>query len=73
MTAAIYAKRQGLDVVVFGDTPGGNLVMIENICNYPGFVGGVSGAQLGTNGTLKAIEDGHRRQGDERRSVNPTR
>ncbi len=58
LTAAIYAKRQGLDVVVFGDTPGGNLVMIENIGNYPGFVGGISGAQLGTTFFAQAQSEG---------------
>jgi thioredoxin reductase (NADPH) len=47
LTAALYASRLGLDVVVFGDTPGGNLVKIEHVPNYPGFVGGVAGAQLG--------------------------
>jgi thioredoxin reductase (NADPH) len=48
LTAALYARRLGLDVVVLGDTPGGNLVNIESVQNYPGFIGGVSGAQLGT-------------------------
>ena len=48
LTAALYGRRLGLDVVVLGDTPGGNLVNIESVQNYPGFIGGVSGAQLGT-------------------------
>jgi thioredoxin reductase (NADPH) len=47
LTAAIYARRMGMEVAVFGDTPGGNLVNIEHISNYPGFIGGVPGAQLG--------------------------
>lgn len=47
LTAALFARRLGLEVVVFGDTPGGNLVKIEHIYNFPGFVGGVAGAQLG--------------------------
>jgi thioredoxin reductase (NADPH) len=47
LTAALYGSRLGLEVVVFGDTPGGNLVKIELIPNFPGFVGGVPGAQLG--------------------------
>ncbi len=47
LTAAIYGRRLGMDVAVFGDTPGGNLVKIEHILNYPGFIGGVPGAQLG--------------------------
>jgi thioredoxin reductase (NADPH) len=48
LTAALYGRRLGLDVVVLGDTPGGNLVNIESVQNYPGFIGGISGAQLGT-------------------------
>ena len=48
LTAALYGRRLGLEVVVLGDTPGGNLVNIESVQNYPGFIGGVSGAQLGT-------------------------
>ncbi|MGA3116354.1 MAG: FAD-dependent oxidoreductase [Syntrophobacteraceae bacterium] len=47
LTAAIYGRRLGMEVAVFGDTPGGNLVKIEHILNYPGFIGGVPGAQLG--------------------------
>lgn len=48
LTAALYGQRLGLNVVVLGDTPGGNLVNIESVQNYPGFIGGISGAQLGT-------------------------
>ena len=29
LTAALYGRRMGLEVVVFGDTPGGNLVKIK--------------------------------------------
>lgn len=47
LTAALYGRRMGLEVVVFGDTPGGNLVKIELVPNFPGFIGGVPGAQLG--------------------------
>jgi thioredoxin reductase (NADPH) len=47
LTAAIYGRRLGMEVAVFGDTPGGNLVRIEHVANYPGFIGGVPGAQLG--------------------------
>ena len=39
LTAAIYGQRLGMKVVVFGDTPGGNLYMIEKLMNYPGFIG----------------------------------
>lgn len=46
-TAALYGQRLGLKTVVFGDTPGGITYMIENIANYPGFVGGISGTEFG--------------------------
>lgn len=47
LSAAIYARRQGLATTVFGDTPGGNLYMIETVSNYPGFNDGVPGMRLG--------------------------
>ena len=48
LSAAIYARRQGLSVTVFGDMPGGNLYMIQKVSNYPGFNDGVPGMQLGS-------------------------
>jgi len=47
LTAAIFAQRLGLRCIVFGNTPGGNLYMIERIENYPGFPEGIAGASLG--------------------------
>ncbi len=58
LTAAIYGRRFGLRVVVFGDTPGGNLYMVERIMNYPGFTGGISGTQLGTTAFTQAQAEG---------------
>ena len=46
-TAAFYGQRLGLKTVVFGDTPGGITYMIENLGNYPGFIGGISGTEFG--------------------------
>ena len=46
-TAALYGQRLGLRTVVFGDLPGGITYMIENLVNFPGFVGGISGAEFG--------------------------
>ena len=46
-TAALYGQRLGLNVVVFGDTPGGITYMIDNIMNLPGFLGGIPGAEFG--------------------------
>lgn len=48
LSAAIFARRQGLCTTVFGDMPGGNLYMIQKVSNYPGFNGGVTGMQLGS-------------------------
>lgn len=48
LSAAIYARRQGLSTTVFGDIPGGNLYMIPTVNNYPGFNDGVPGLQLGS-------------------------
>jgi len=58
LTAAIYAQRLGMNSVVMGDTPGGNLYMIENLWNYPGFPGGVPGAQLGAQMFAQAQMEG---------------
>jgi len=46
-TAAFYGQRLGLKAIVFGDTPGGITYMIENLANFPGFVGGISGTEFG--------------------------
>ncbi len=47
LTAAIYAKRLGLDGLVLEKlAPGGQILLTERIENYPGFPEGVSGRQL---------------------------
>ena len=49
MTAAIYAKRSNLDVILIEkDAPGGQIVNTFEIENYPGFLKG-SGADLAIN------------------------
>lgn len=58
ITAALYGVRLGLKVVVFGDIPGGNTYMIENLENYPGFPGGIPGAQFGVQAFQQAEEEG---------------
>ena len=58
LTAAIYGQRLGMNTVVFGDIPGGNLYMIENLMNFPGFVGGVPGAQFGATTFSQAQSEG---------------
>ncbi|MCL2751127.1 MAG: FAD-dependent oxidoreductase [Firmicutes bacterium] len=47
LTAAIYACRQGLSVILFDKgTPGGQAAQTEKIENYPGFAEGVGGFEL---------------------------
>jgi thioredoxin reductase (NADPH) len=58
ITAALYGVRLGLNVVVFGDTPGGNTFMIESLDNYPGFPGGITGTQFGVQAFQQAQQEG---------------
>ena len=58
LTAAMYAQRLGLRAVDFGDIPGGNTTMIGELLNYPGFVGGVGGAQFGVSLFQQAQKEG---------------
>jgi thioredoxin reductase (NADPH) len=58
ITAALYGVRLGLKVVVFGDIPGGNTYMIERLDNFPGFPGGVPGAQFGVQAFQQAQQEG---------------
>jgi thioredoxin reductase (NADPH) len=48
LTAAVYLGRSKVDTVVFEKVvPGGYIVNVERIENYPGFVEGISGGELG--------------------------
>lgn len=58
LTAAIHAQRMGLRAVVFGNTPGGNLYMVESLMNYPGFPGGIAGTQFGIAAYQQAQQEG---------------
>ncbi len=58
MTAALYAQRMGLNVVVFGDIAGGGTYMIEQLNNFPGFVDGIPGIQFGLQTFQQAQKEG---------------
>lgn len=50
LTAGLFAARQGLSTLVFeANIPGGHLVSIEKIEDYPGFPDGVAGYELCPN------------------------
>lgn len=58
LTAALYGQRLGLNCVVFGDIPGGNLYMVENLANFPGFPGGIPGTEWGVKTFQQAQTEG---------------
>jgi thioredoxin reductase (NADPH) len=48
LTAAVYLGRSKVNTVVFEKVvPGGYIINVEKIENYPGFPGGISGQELG--------------------------
>mgnify|MGYP001662082236 CR=1 FL=1 len=61
-TAALYAARSGLSVVVLEKlSAGGQMALTEQIDNYPGFEDGIDGFTLGEK---NAAERGTLRRGD---------
>ena len=58
LSAGLYAARAGLSVHIYGsDEPGGTLMQIDEIANYPGFQG--SGRDLA--GIMRAQATSSRR------------
>jgi thioredoxin reductase (NADPH) len=58
LTAGLYSARAKLNTLILGDQPGGNPIMYEHIGNYPGFPGGVAGAQLMMNMVMQVDQLG---------------
>ena len=58
LTAALYGQRLGLNCAVFGFVPGGNLYMVDNLANFPGFPGGISGTEWGVKTFQQAQAEG---------------
>ncbi len=59
LAAALYAARGRAKTVVFErGIPGGQIVTTDWVENYPGFPGGISGAELGDLMTKQAEEHG---------------
>lgn len=58
LTAALYAQRLGMKCVTFGDVPGGNLYMVQNLANFPGFPGGIAGTEWGVKTFQQAQTEG---------------
>ncbi|GAB4268505.1 MAG: thioredoxin-disulfide reductase [Deferrisomatales bacterium] len=56
LTAALYAARAKRSTLVLGERPGGSPVLYDRVDNYPGFPGGVPGAQL-MLGMVQQVDD----------------
>lgn len=59
LSAAIYTGSARLNTLVFERRgPGGQLVNVEHVENYPGFPDGISGYELGANLGMQAMNHG---------------
>lgn len=58
LTAGLYGHRAGLDtLIVGGEIPGGQVTLHYRVDNYPGFPGGIPGAQLMANWLKQVIDE----------------
>ena len=61
LTAGLVAAREGLGVTIFDRMgPGGQLINVDRVENYPGFPAGVAGYELGPALAQQAIDAGVR-------------
>src|SRR5918992_507967 len=59
LTAGLFAARAGRSTLVLEPAvPGGHLVNIQKIEDFPGFPDGVSGYELGPNAQMQAMTHG---------------
>ncbi len=66
LTAGLFSARQGLSTLVFeSNIPGGHLISIEKIEDFPGYPDGVSGYELCPNLQRQASDHGAEFQRDE--------
>ena len=72
LTAGIYASRSRLRTLILEkETPGGDLMNIDLIENYPGFQDGVNGADLGSQMITQATKFGVELQFAEVKKIIP--
>ncbi len=58
LSAALYGQRLGMRCVILGDVPGGNLYMVQNLANFPGFPEGIPGTEWGVKTFQQAQMEG---------------
>lgn len=72
LTGALFAARCGLSTLVLeANIPGGHLISIEKIEDFPGFPGGIAGYELCPNVQRQAADQGAEFQRAEVRCLEP--
>lgn len=73
LTAGLFAARQGLSTLILeSNIPGGHLISIEKIEDFPGFTDGVAGYELCPNVQRQAADQGAEFQRAEVKSLEST-